>query len=60
MMSGLHDLGHALRDLEQAAQGTSDGPALVLLTARLTEAAAQAEHAVSALEHETQALGVAV
>lgn len=60
MMSGLHDLGRALRDLEQAAHGTDDRATLALMTTQLTEAAGQAEQAVASLEQETQTHGAPI
>lgn len=54
MMSGLHDLGHALRELEVAARGKSDDTALEQLAAGLAEVTTRAETLVAALEREAQ------
>ena len=54
MMSGLHDLGRALRELEQEARCAADPAKLSQLTARLSEATGRAERLVAELELETQ------
>lgn len=54
MMSGLHDLGHALRELEVAARSKSDNTALESLAADLAAVTTRAETLVAALEREAQ------
>ena len=55
MMSGLQDLGRALRDLEQAGRNGDDPAALPKLGARLAEATGRAERLVAELELEFEA-----
>jgi CheY-like chemotaxis protein len=56
MMSGLHDLGRALRDLEQAGRNGDDPAALPMLAARLADATGRAERLVAELELETRTI----
>lgn len=54
MMSGLHDLGRALRDLEQLGRGPENPDALPPITARLADTVARAERLVAELELELE------